>query len=311
VIAQAFEALGLQVLERGWLSSNSVVFRRTAHAPATVVDTGYVAHAAQTAALVEQALAGDRLERIVNTHLHSDHCGGNARLQAGGSDVSIWVPEASWQAVQRWDEDALSFRYTGQRCDRFTAARTISRGETLALGHSDEWQVHAAPGHDPDAVLLFEPHQRVLVSGDALWQDRLAIVFPALLGPGAYGAVHSTLDLIERLSPKVVIPGHGAAFSDVAQALERSRDLALRYEAEPDRHALHAARALTMFRMLEMRVDRLESTLRWMRATPVFEDIRRSLRAPPAALEFARDSVLGLVRSGHLWQRNGDISCAE
>ena len=46
-----------------------------------MVDTGYCIHAEQTLALVEAALQGAPLQRIVNTHLHSDHCGGNALLR--------------------------------------------------------------------------------------------------------------------------------------------------------------------------------------------------------------------------------------
>lgn len=70
----------MQVLQRGWLSANNIVF---ADAQATtVVDTGYHSHAAQTLALVDAALGGRRLDRIINTHLHSDHCGGNAALHA-------------------------------------------------------------------------------------------------------------------------------------------------------------------------------------------------------------------------------------
>ena len=84
-----FQTLGLQVLQRDWLSSNQIVFRGPV-GPAgdavpdqagVVVDTGYSAHADQTVALVETALAGRPLGRILNTHLHSDHCGGNQALQ--------------------------------------------------------------------------------------------------------------------------------------------------------------------------------------------------------------------------------------
>jgi glyoxylase-like metal-dependent hydrolase (beta-lactamase superfamily II) len=47
-----------------------------------VVDTGYVTHAEQTLALIESVLGTRPLDRILNTHLHSDHCGGNAALQS-------------------------------------------------------------------------------------------------------------------------------------------------------------------------------------------------------------------------------------
>ena len=66
---------GMHVLERGWLSSNNIVFidsERTA-----IVDTGYKSHEEQTLTLVQTLLAGRPLEVIYNTHLHSDHCGGN------------------------------------------------------------------------------------------------------------------------------------------------------------------------------------------------------------------------------------------
>ena len=73
---------GLTILERGWLSSNNVlVHAASGEAGAWLVDTSHVNHAAQTLALVQHALAGRPLAAIANTHLHSDHCGGNALLQ--------------------------------------------------------------------------------------------------------------------------------------------------------------------------------------------------------------------------------------
>jgi glyoxylase-like metal-dependent hydrolase (beta-lactamase superfamily II) len=45
---------------------------------ATLVDSGYVTHAAQTVELVGHAWTGDAWKRLINTHSHSDHIGGNA-----------------------------------------------------------------------------------------------------------------------------------------------------------------------------------------------------------------------------------------
>ena len=61
------------------MSSNMVLFAgRDATA---LVDSGYLTHADTTLALVRHALAGRPLDALYNTHLHSDHCGGNATLQ--------------------------------------------------------------------------------------------------------------------------------------------------------------------------------------------------------------------------------------
>ena len=78
----------MQVIERGWLSSNNIVFDEGDSC--SVVDTGYVAHAAATVQLVEHAARGRPLARIVNTHLHSDHVGGNAALaERFGATITI------------------------------------------------------------------------------------------------------------------------------------------------------------------------------------------------------------------------------
>ena len=99
---------GLQVFERGWLSSNNVLF--TGREQTAVVDTGYATHAAQTVALVDGALGGRPLDLLLNTHLHSDHCGGNAALQARHPGVRTLIPPGEAAAVKAWDEDALSYR---------------------------------------------------------------------------------------------------------------------------------------------------------------------------------------------------------
>jgi glyoxylase-like metal-dependent hydrolase (beta-lactamase superfamily II) len=45
--------------------------------------------------MLRQALGGRGLDRIVNTHLHSDHCGGNAALKASfGCRIAIPGAEA-------------------------------------------------------------------------------------------------------------------------------------------------------------------------------------------------------------------------
>ena len=79
----------LLVLERGWLSANNILFFDGEQA--TLVDSGYVTHAEQTVDLVYHALDGRQLSRLINTHSHSDHIGGNAALKAA-FDCEIIVP---------------------------------------------------------------------------------------------------------------------------------------------------------------------------------------------------------------------------
>jgi len=273
MIGRVFGELGLAVLERGWLSSNNIVFPATSGAPASVVDTGYDSHADQTLALLRSQLGGAPIERVLNTHLHSDHCGGNAALQEA-SGCEVWVPEPSFDAVAGWDEDRLSFRATNQRCRRFTAQRALCIGERVRLGALD-WEVIAAPGHDPDAVMLFQCRSGVLITADALWEQRLAIIFPELEGGSGFREAREALATIESLRPRIVIPGHGAPFTGVAEALASSRKRIDQFEADPAKHLAYAERALTMFHMFEcQRVERVK-LVRWLMETPIFRSAHR------------------------------------
>ena len=307
IAAGLHEALGLTVLERGWLSANQAVFRARGATPATVVDTGFSGHADQTLALIDHALAGESLGCIVNTHLHSDHCGGNDALQRRG-DVETWIPAPSMAAVDRWDEDALSYRLTDQPCPRFVADRALVPGGHITLGEA-QWQIHAAPGHDMDAVMLFEPQTRTLIAGDALWEQRLAIIFPELVGQDGFGPTRATLSLIERLQPRAVLPGHGRPFGDVAQALAASRERVAAFERHPERHAQHAARALLMFHLLEVRQSGVEELVDWMRQTPIYRTVARRAGLDDAgAAAWAVSHVRRLVDDGVLIERDSCVA---
>ena len=279
--------LGATVLERGWLSSNNVVFVASDGA-AVVVDTGYAAHADQTVALVERVLQGRPLERIVNTHLHSDHCGGNAALQAR-FNCAVHVPEAAFRAARQWDESELTFRATGQRCDRFRVDGALAAGSTVRLG-DHPWEVHACGGHDPDAVMLFEPGHRVLISGDALWEFRVPIIFEALLHPRGFDTALASLAHIESLRPDVVIPGHGAPFCDASAAIALSRARLQAFRSGAADHLAAARRSLLMFHFLEHRRRSLADLCTWANQTSV----------PGGGCDWLEGTVGGLVKQGHL-----------
>src|SRR5690606_20970435 len=154
---------------------------------------------------------------LVNTHLHSDHCGGNAALQARFPELETWIPPGLADAVRRWDPFALTYEPTGQYCPPFVIVGALAVGTAIRLG-GREWEVHAAPGHDPHSFVLFEPLSRTLISADALWEHGFGVVFPELEGVDAFDEVAATLDVIQRLEPLVVIPGHGPVFTDVRGA---------------------------------------------------------------------------------------------
>jgi len=267
-----FEEAGITVFERGWLSSNNVLMASRRGAEAVLIDSGYCTHAAQTVALVRRALSGQRLERVVNTHLHSDHCGGNHALQlAFGCAIDVPIGEAT--KVDTWNEEALTYRATGQQCPRFRRTGSLALGDELVCGES-RWRVLAAPGHDPESIVLYEPDRQFLISADALWANGFGVVFPEIAGEPGFDDVRRTLEMLGSLRVRWVIPGHGAPFDDHAAAVDRALVRLRTLVNDPSRHALHAAKVLIKFHLLEVQSCEVDELSRWLDHVPYLEVLR-------------------------------------
>lgn len=237
----------IRVFERGWLSANNVLL--IGRHDTALIDSGYVTHAPQTLELVRHELPGRRLDRLYTTHLHSDHCGGNALLQAHyGCDT--YVPAAEEAKVRHWDEDALTFRATGQQCPRFTIDGVVNSGDVLTVGGL-EWQVLGAPGHHTHSLIWYCAEHRILISADALWQNGFGVIFPELEGEEGFAEAGATLDLIASLDVRLVIPGHGAMFDDVDASLARARRRLDFLSSKPVNNAEYAVKVLLKFLLLE------------------------------------------------------------
>jgi len=291
---------GLTVLERGWLSSNNILIHAALGEPgAVLIDSSHVTHAEQTVALVRHALRGERLARIVNTHLHSDHCGGNAALQrAFGAPLTI--PPGLADAARAWEVDRLGHDDFGLR-ERFTVHDTIAPGESFTAG-ARAWHAVAAPGHDPHSLMYFDAQHGVLVSADALWAQGFGVVFPELFAEPGFGDVGATLDEIERLPVQVVIPGHGAPFTDVAAALALARSRLAGFQADPARHARHALKVLLKYHVMEERSVPFDALCAWAAGAPMLNSIwqRFGTREAESPASWAGRVVHDLVGGGAL-----------
>ena len=285
----------ITVFERGWLSSNNILIQgRTSTA---LIDSGYCLHAPQTLTLVQAALQGRPLDVLVNTHLHSDHCGGNALLQAHYPALQTMIPPGHSEHVRDWDPHALTFVPTGQNCPPFTFDAALVPGTELSLGDMT-WQVHAAPGHDPHSVILFEPASRTLVSADALWERGFGVVFPELEGIEAFAAVGATLDLIEQLGPQIVIPGPGPVFSNIETSLVTARARLAGFVQQPEKHITYAAKVLLKFKLLEAQSLDLSAFITWADTTPYFRLIFNTHFSDREFSTWVQQLIADLVRSG-------------
>jgi len=285
----------MHVFERGWLSANNILF--VGPDKTTLVDTGYWTHTDQTLALVQNALGPRALDAIANTHLHSDHCGGNAALQSRYPKLETWIPPGQAAEVCNWDPEALTYLPTGQHCPRFSFTKTLQPGRTIRFGMND-WEIHAAAGHDPHAVIFFEPVKKLLISADSLWENGFGVVFPELEGEDAFEQVALTLELIERLRPEIVIPGHGSVFFYNEAILQGAKKRLIAFVNDPLRHARYAAKVLLKFKLLEMQRMSYLNLVDWAARTPYIINIENRFFSEIPLLTWIGDLCQDLVAAG-------------
>ena len=273
----------MHVFVRDWVSSNNVLLKGSADA--VVIDTGYASHVPLTLALLasRQGLDGAMLTKIVNTHCHSDHMGGNAAI-ARAYRCAIAIPTAEAPSIEAWDTKALLLDYADQTADRFVADEMLEPGATYVWGDL-EWRALAAPGHDMAALVFYNAKHRIMISGDALWQNGYGLVMPPEIDPAAMPATRATLEMLASLDIRVVIPGHGEPFSDVQSALDRAFKRTAAFEADPRRFARHALKVVLSFSLLERRRLPLAELPGYVGRVEIYRDFNaRFFRLPPSDL---------------------------
>jgi glyoxylase-like metal-dependent hydrolase (beta-lactamase superfamily II) len=176
-----------------------------------LIDTG----CAHTAKELLAELRPRGVELIVNTHYHEDHVGGNALLSKE-LNAPILAPEASLPLLAEppWIHQHRQLVWGDPEPSR---AQPLNK--TLeACGYS--FQVHHAPGHCDDQVMLFEPNHKWLFCGDAFIAETPRTARPE----EHYNQCLQTHQAMAVLLPQVLFCSPLGAVEPAVPALERTID---------------------------------------------------------------------------------------
>lgn len=240
----------IRFIERDWLAANHIIFRDSDSA--TLVDTGYGKFNDVTLAKVGYVLAAwsdTPLERIINTHIHSDHIGGNAALQRAHPGCSITIPLGEQPALVNWDAPDQMLSYADQEAERFAWDAVIAPDETVKLG-GQSWEAIATPGHDMGSLVFYSAKLRILISADALWENGFGFVVPQAIDPKPLAAQRATFKRLSELDVALVIPGHGPMFTDFAGALKRANDKLEAFAADDMRIARNVVKGMFIYSLM-------------------------------------------------------------
>ena len=254
-------------------------FLLTGGADTTLVDCGIYlpddAHdhgwADLEAALAACDVAPQDVTRLVVTHTHIDHYG-MAGLFVERTGAELWMHETTKEDLNAYRDPEGTrarlrdlFRDHGvdpEELDELTKFEdwrafvsdvvepdvSLTGDEDLEVGPRT-WEFVYTPGHSRSHVCLWSASDRMLISGDHL----LPTITPHIdyrRGPDddPLGDFLAALSVVEKLDPRLVLPGHGRPFEEGAERariVARHHDRRLGGILQIVRHEPHTADEIT------------------------------------------------------------------
>lgn len=159
-----------------------------------------------------------KVDLIINTHGHIDHCGGNKYFK----NAEVLAHEEDVDEMKSGNfYGTCSFVESGFKAN---VDRTIGDGDEVALGEYT-FKVMGTPGHTPGSICLYEKSKKILISGDTLFAGG---GFGRTDMGGDAKAMLSSLEKLSKLDFDLLFPGHGGVVEggsrQAKMALENARE---------------------------------------------------------------------------------------
>jgi len=128
-----------------------------------MIDTG----CAHTASELDEKIAGVEVKRIINTHSHEDHIGGNFAIQESNPGISAYAHPTAIPVIldPAGKQPIHLYRKIVWGMPRPSQAKPLENGSHIKSGKYI-FQVIHTPGHTPDHLCLYEPEQKWIFTGD-------------------------------------------------------------------------------------------------------------------------------------------------
>jgi len=143
----------------------------------------------------------NKIDIIILTHEHLDHCGGAAALKEH-FNVKIAMHEHGSAAV----ENGIFSEFFNARIEKTRVDIKLKGGEIIKLGEYELHVIHT-PGHSMGSICLYEPNKKALFSGDTIFLDGGIgrTDFPG----GNAALLKKSIEKLSKLDVKALYPGHG------------------------------------------------------------------------------------------------------
>jgi len=143
----------------------------------------------------------DNVKRIINTHYHFDHIGGNGYF----TGAEIWIHEADAPVLENGDKETSVAEFFGGNMHKMKVSRKLKDGEKFNLGNT-EFEIVHVPGHTPGSICLYDKKQKLLITGDTVFSNGVGRTD---LDGGDFEQLKNSLAKLSKMDIQKILPGHG------------------------------------------------------------------------------------------------------
>jgi len=192
----------------------------------TLVDAGLMRKSSYKLKVIETlGIRPNQIKRLILTHTHLDHIGCLPEIKRQIPEMEIWVHRIEGEELERGDERTVYgmqlFKTMAQAqfslkdgLFKMEVHTKLEEGDRIKTGENI-WEVLHLPGHSKGSIGLYDPKERILISGDTLYSDYAIGRFDL------HGAdpkeLASSLERLSNMAIDVLLPGH----NDIMEAVPR------------------------------------------------------------------------------------------
>jgi len=183
--------------ERGMLDSNTYVIKGDKLA---IIDPGLDRNIGGKAKEMEgDGIDPSAIELIINTHLHMDHCCGNAAFKERfGGTIALSPVQQEYYTVSVHE----ATKFFGLEPVDFEHDETLEGPVDLG---SVILEIIPVPGHSPDSICFYCRNEKFLVSGDLLFDHNTG---RSDLPGGNGETLKRSIEQLAELDIEYLLPGH-------------------------------------------------------------------------------------------------------
>ncbi len=170
----------------------------------TIVDTGTGLYSKQIVSDIKEIIDPERIQQIIITHEHFDHCGGVRKLHDIISDsVKIMAHVDASDKIERGDSDFA--RMLGGVMPKMPVDVKLKESDSVEIG-DETYRVIHTPGHSPGSMCLYAEKSKTLFSGDTVFSHGS---FGRYDFPGSdAGLLRDSIERLSKLDVEYLYPGH-------------------------------------------------------------------------------------------------------